>query len=61
VVFKEKGKKAPIFSKNEYLKEQKQPVDVKGKMKSEKKIIFKLPAEEKSDRIGSLEAMHPTL
>lgn len=61
VVFKEKGKKAPIFSKNEYLIEQKQPVDVKAKSKSEKNIIFKLPAEEKAEKTGPLDAMHPTL
>ena len=61
VVFKEKGKKAPIFSKNEYLIEQKQPVDVKAKSKSEKSIIFKLPAEEKAEKTGPLDAMHPTL
>lgn len=61
VVFKDQGKKVPIFSKNEYLLEQKQPVDVKGKTKSEKNIIFKLPAEEKADKTGPLDAMHPTL
>lgn len=58
-VFKEKSK--ILFSKNEYLEEQKKPVDVKAKMKSDKTITFRIPPNDDLNKVGSLSSMHPTL
>ena len=61
VVFKERGKKTTMFVKNEYLVEEKKPVDVKSKSRSEKTITFKIPALDNTERLGDLSSMHPTL
>lgn len=55
------GERKPIFLQNDYLEEQKQPVDVKAKMKSEKTITYKIPAHDKVENVGNLHMMHPTL
>lgn len=54
-------KKNPIFSKSEYIVEEKISVDVKAKSFSKKQISFKIPAWDNFDKLGSVDQMHPTL
>ena len=61
VIFKGKGKKAPIFSKNSYIEEFKQPVAAKGLTKTDNVLQFKLPSEEKVEKYLTVDDMHPTL
>jgi hypothetical protein len=51
----------PIFSKNEYLEEVKQPINLKPNSKQERKVLYRVPAFEKPERYGDLESMHPIL
>lgn len=59
VVFKEKGKKIPVFNQSEYLEEVKLPVDVKGKTKAEKKISYNIPAFDDQKKVGRVDTLPP--
>ena len=54
-IFKESGKKAPIFSKNEYIEEIKQPIYVKQRTKQERQAFYRVPAYDRPERYGELE------
>jgi len=56
-VFKEKGKKTPLFTQSDYIEEIKIPCDVKGKTKAQKKIIYNIPAIDKPEKVGALNGL----
>lgn len=56
-MFKEKGKKTPLFTQSDYIEEIKIPCDVKGKTKAQKKIIYNIPAIDKPEKVGALNGL----